>query len=842
MKKILPIAAAAAFLTLSGAKAEAQSDGLDYFLPDTCNYNPAIPTPASVLGFELGELMVSPEKGAEYIKEVVAASDRMSLIRYGWTNERRPLYLVVVSSPENIRNMDSIKEEHSKLSDPSANGSTDGPIFTWLGHSIHGNETSGYNASLLLVYHLAAARTAHMDEILRSNVILIDPMINPDGIGRFTEWANSHRSYVENPDNQELEHIEAWPGGRFNHYWFDLNRDWINQTQIESRYRAEAMHDWKPNIYICAHEQGSEANYHFSPGEPTRVHPLIPDECQEFIRRLAKDYYAPAFDDQGMMYFSGEVYDDYYPGRGREYLDFYGGIALLWEEQSSRGFLRNTVNGLLSFPLSVHNQLVAELATLRGATDMREELLSYQKKFYRETSKEGSGYYVFGSSNDLASAFKLAETVKRNGVEIYALGKDLTVGGKKFVKDSAFAVPVRQARHRMVEALFEIREEYADSLSYDITGWTMPMAFNLDYAHVPAASLGDEFDYNVIPKGKIERASYAYAFEWGGFYAPRALYRLLSRGVFAKVSQEGFSFGEKVFGRGSVIVPLGKAYQCLSEDEIFALMETISEEDMIDIYAINSGFTGGHNLGSATFSTARLPKVAVIGSTGATAVPVGDLWNLFDNQYGIPLSIIPTESFPSIDLSRYNVLFVTAAHGSMDASSANLIRQWVQQGGTLVTLEQGLRFLPKLGLDPLGTVSPKRSTDISYGDIATSVRAQGIPGVILDSRIDITHPLGWGYTDGELPVFKNNAIILKPLENALRTPVRHPGSVLLSGNLLPSMQELLAETPVCVVTGLGSGRIISYTVDPNFRGIWYGTSKLTANAVFFGEMISSYSL
>lgn len=840
MKRIL--LCVTAILALLGGKAAGQTVPLDYFLPDTCDYNPAIPVPASVLGYELGEFQASPEKGVEYIKEVVAASDRMRLIRYGWTHEKRPLYLVIVSSPENIRNLDKIKEEHDKLSDPSANGSTAGPVFTWLGHSIHGNETSGYNASLLLVYHLGAARTAHMEKLLSSNVILIDPMINPDGIGRFTEWVNSHKSYVENPDNQEIEHVETWPGGRSNHYWFDLNRDWINQTQPESRYRAEAMLDWKPNIYICAHEQGSDASYHFSPGEPTRVHPLIPDQCQEFIRRLAKDYYAPAFDAQGMMYFSGEVYDDYYPGRGREYLDFFGGIALLWEEQSSRGFLRNTINGLLSFPLSIHNQLVCELATLRGAADMREELLAYQKKYYRETSKEGSGFYVFGSGNDLASAFKLAETVKRNGVEVYNLGKDLTVGGKTFNKGSSFVVPVRQAHHRMVEALFEIREEYADSLSYDITGWTMPMAFNLDYAHVGSASLGKEFNINEIPQGKIARASFAYAFDWGGFYSPRALYRLLSAGVFAKVAESQFNYGDKVFQRGAIVVPLGKAYQALSEDEIYSIMETISKEDMLDIYALNSGFTGGHNLGSASFSTVRLPQVAVLGGPGASAVPVGDLWNLFDQHYKIPLSILPADSFSSVDISRYNVLFITSAHGSMDAGSAGKIRQWVQAGGTLVTIEQGLRFLPKIGLDPLSTVSRPRSTDIAYEDISTSVRAQSIPGVILDSRIDITHPLGWGYIDGSLPLLKNNAIILKPLDNALRTPLRHPAKVLLSGNLLPSMRELLAGTPACVVTGLGRGRVISFTVDPNFRGIWYGTSKLTANSIFWPELISSYSL
>ena len=839
MKRILFLLIILSAMTIF---ASAEEIKLDYFLPDTCNYNKSIPVPSSVLGYEVGDWMATPEKGVEYIKAVAAASDRVVLEQYGWTTERRPLYLVIISSPENIRNLDSIREEHAKLSDPSADGSTDGPVFTWLGHSIHGNETSGYNASLLLVYHLAAANTQHTQDILRNSIILIDPMINPDGIGRFTEWANSHKSLVDNPDNQELEHNEMWPGGRSNHYWFDLNRDWINQTQPESRYRAEAMLKWKPNVYTCAHEQGSEANYHFSPGAPTRVHPLIEDECQRFIQRLARDYYAPAFDKQGMMYFSGEVYDDYYPGRGREYLDFYGGIALLWEEQSSRGFLRNTVNGLLSFPLSVHNQLTTELATIRGAADMRTELLDYQKRYYRTTSKEGSGYYLFGSSNDYASAFKFAETVSRNGVEVYHLGKDLTVNGVHYSADSSFLVPVRQAKHRMVEAIFEIREEYRDSISYDITGWTMPMSFNLDYAHVGNASAGKAFDYKVIPSGKIARASYAYVFEWGGFYAPRALYRLLSKGVFAKVAGSLFSANGKTFSRGSVVVPLGKAYQSLSADEIYVLMAEIADKDMIDVYALDGGFTEGHNIGSASFSGTRLPKVAVLGSTGASSVPVGDLWNLMDQHYQIPLSIIPSEGFSSLDLSRYNVLFVTAAHGDLNAASLAKIKNWVEAGNTLVTVEQGYQLARKLGVEDIKPKSAPAVSDIAYEDIEVAARAQGIPGVILNTEIDITHPLCWGYAGSTLPVQKNNAIIWEPVAKSLRSPVSHTKEVLLSGNLLVSTRERLSETPVAVVTALGQGRVISYSIDPNFRGIWYGTSHLTANAIFWPELISSLSL
>lgn len=843
MKRILTFLAGS---LLAAVSLQAQSvPALDYFLPDTCSYNPAVPVPASVLGFEVGEFQVPHEKGVEYFRAVEAASPRVKIFEYGRTHEQRPLMLVAISSEENIRNLDAIREEHNRLTDPSENASTDGPVFLWLGHSIHGNETSGFNASLLLVYHLAAAQTVHTDQLLENSIILVDPANNPDGIARFSEWANSHKSFTDNPDDQELEHIEAWPGGRFNHYWFDLNRDWMNQTQPESRFRAEQLLAWNPNVYTCAHEQGSDANYHFSPGEPTRIHPLIPQECQDLIGRLAEEFYAPAFDSQGMLYFSGEVFDDYYPGRGREYLDFHGGIALLWEQPSSRGFLRTTANRELSFPLSIRNQLTAELATLRGGVAMKKELLEYQKDFYRKGAKEGKGFYVFGSENDWASTLRFAETVARNGIEVYKLGSELKAGGRTFVPDSAFVVPLKQKRYRMIESIFEIREEYADSISYDITGWTLPFAFNLPYAKVASAKTGDAYDYAEPVAGRIDEAParYAYAFEWGGFYAPRALYRLVSRGIFAKVASSPFKAGDREFDRGTVIIPLGPVYQQRPPELIHKLMQQIASEDLLDIYSLDSGFTQGHNLGSSFFLPVSKPSVAVIGGNGASAVAVGGLWHLLDQHYRIPLSILPSESLARLDLSRYNVLFVTAAHADLPDAAVEKIRQWTRSGGTLVTFEQGIQFARRLGAD----VAVKAAQPVnpgSYENLPVAVRSRLIPGVILDSRIDITHPLCWGYVSEELPVFKNNPLAAEPLPGQpLRTPVRHPSSeVLLSGNLLPSTQENLGGTPVSVVSRLGGGRIISYTVDPNFRAIWYGTSKLTANAIWFGALISPMSL
>jgi len=223
-------------------------------------------------------------------------------------------------------------------------------------------------------------------------------------------------------------------------------------------------------------------------------------------------------------------------------------------------------------------------------------------------------------------------------------------------------------------------------------------------------------------------------------------------------------------------------------------------------------------------------------------VPVGDLWHLMDQHYLMPLSILPSEGIAGLDLDRYNVIFVTSGHASMSASALAKVRSWVERGGTLVTLEQGHQFLRRMGLDGLKTKSQKLNTDIPYSQVASAVRAQSIPGVILEAGIDPSHPLCWGYKESRLPVFKNNAIMFEPLENRLRTPLVHSDPVLLSGNLLPRLQGMLAGTPVAVVTALGSGRAISFSIDPSFRAVWYGSSKLTANAIFWPEMINATTL
>ncbi|MDR2704193.1 MAG: hypothetical protein LBC02_00285, partial [Planctomycetaceae bacterium] len=800
---------------------------LDYYLPKNAEYDQRVPTPESVLGFQVGEFYATSDQIVNYLKAVDAASDRVSIFQYGRSHERRPLFVAIITSPQNQKNLAKIKAEHLKLSDPAVSDSVDTsktPVFTWLGHSIHGGEASGANAALLLIYHLAAAKDAETLKWLEESVVFVDPLINPDGYNRFTEWHNHNKSFVPNDDTQGKGGAQ---NGRANHYGFDLNRDWLNVQQPESQGRIAALVEWRPNVYTDAHEQGSNANYHFSPGIPTQVHPLIPPQAQDFIKRLARDFYAPAFDERGVLYFSGENFDDYYPGRGREYLDFHGGIAILWEQPSSGGFLTHTANGTLTLEFSILNQLTAGLATVRGGHALRKELLDYQRNYFKQALTDAEQdtvkAYVFGSPTDKAAAFRLAELVLRNNIDVYKLREDLTVGDKTYKAGNSYIVPLKQKQHRLIHAIFEIREKYDSPRSYDITGWTLPFAFNLDYSILgedvyKQTLLGEKTDLTQFPKGTLtgNKKAYAYFFNWNGYYAPRALYRLLDQDINVKTLSGTFTASDgQTFERDTLVVLTGNAYQKKSVAEIDAIIETIINEDGIDVYSLKTGYTEGQrSLGSGGLlrNIGAKPSIAIVGNGGA-------VWHLFDQHYKIPVTILSTESFNRADLSRYNVIFLSGG-GFLSETDITKLRNWVESGNTLIGYDNALRTFIQAG----------------WIDAQTGSARGSFLGITFQTEVDLNSPLLIGYKNKNLPIFKDGGIILSS-SNKANTPISYTEKPLLSGNISPQTVGNVAGTPVVVTGRVGRGTVIGFAFDPQFRGVWYGSNKLTANAVFWGNRI-----
>ena len=330
---------------------------LSYYLPKGVKYDPAIPKPKDALGWGVGEWHVRHDQLVAYLKRVSAASDRMQIKVIGHTHEQRELLLLTVSSPANLARLEKIRKEHLKLSLPGSKPqpADEQPLVLYMGYNVHGDESSAGNSALLVAYHLAAAQGPEIDRLLANSVILLDPCLNPDGLNRFAQWANSHRGKNPVGDVNHREHHAVWPAGRGNHYWFDLNRDWLLLQHPESRARIKVFHEWRPNVHTDFHEMGGHSTYFFQPGVPERKNPLTPLENVRLTEVIA-GYHAKALDAIGSLYYTEERFDDYYYGKGSTYPDIHGALGILFEQASSRGHLRESPHGEFNFAFTIRNQ------------------------------------------------------------------------------------------------------------------------------------------------------------------------------------------------------------------------------------------------------------------------------------------------------------------------------------------------------------------------------------------------------------------------------------------------------------------------------------------------------
>ena len=396
---------------------------LNYYFGNTNNFSESIPKPSEVIGHEVGEWHVTHDKLVQYMYALANASKRITIKETGKTYENRPLLILKVSSEENIKNLDLIRNNHLKISNGAKKSDFENmPAIIYQGYSVHGNEASAANAALLGLYYLAASNDTETLKILNNTVILFDPCLNPDGLQRFATWVNSNKNLVPNPDNSDREFSEVWPGGRTNHYWFDLNRDWLPVQLPESQARIKTFTEWLPNIVTDHHEMGTNSTFFFQPGIPSRVNPLIPNLNQELTEKIAK-YHADYLDKIGSLYYSKEDYDDFYFGKGSTYPDVNGSIGILFEQGSSRGHIQNSQNGILTFPFAIKNQLTTTLSTLKAASSLKNELLAYMNAFYvnnfNESTKLKYKGIGFGNNHDKTSSYQLAKILKAHKIDIF---------------------------------------------------------------------------------------------------------------------------------------------------------------------------------------------------------------------------------------------------------------------------------------------------------------------------------------------------------------------------------------------------------------------------------------
>lgn len=832
-------------LLLTTTSSWAQRHELTYYLPDV-SYNKEIPSPEEFLGWQIGEWHVSHDLQQAYMRHVAALSPRMTLTEYARSYEQRPLLYLTVTSESNHARLDEIQAQHLALSDASASAKVnvkDNPIVIYQGFSIHGNEPSGGNAAMLLAYYLAAAQGEEIEEILNNTVILFDPCYNPDGFNRFATWANMHKNKNMTADPQDREYAEAWPRGRTNHYWFDLNRDWLLVQHPESRGRIKAFHDWKPNILTDHHEMGTHATFFFMPGEPSRVFPVTPEKNQELTAKIG-NYHAAALDKKQSLYYSAEGYDDFYIGKGSTYPDVNGCIGILFEQASSRGHRQESDNGILTFPFTIQNQVTTGLSTYAAGVELKDEILSFQRDFYQNAENEAKGEkrfgYVFGNDKDQSRTNHLIDILLHHDVEIYELNSDVKVDGYSYSADQAYVVPLRQGQYRFVKSAFDPLTTFEDSLFYDVSTWTLPMAFNLPYGElVSAPKMGKKVEK--VPTAEIAvpvLSQYAYALPWDEFYAPTLAYKLMDAGLRLKVTTEPSVVDGKTFAAGMVILPIQN--QVLDAEEIHDLVKQAVYDTGVQMYALPTGLSSsGPDLGSRKYYTLQKPAVAILVGGSITSYEAGSNWHLLDQRYQMPVAKLDVERLDRADLDRYNVIIMPNGGYNFNVKTTAKIKNWVDAGGTLIAQKRANRWCASNGLAQLKlkTAQSDKRAERPYQKASRDSGARRLGGSIFNTKVDLTHPLLYGFQRTDMPSFHRGNLFYEIANNPYATPVRFTEEPLLSGYVHPSSLEAIASSANIVVSGKGQGRTISMMDEPTFRAFWFGTSKLLANAIFFGHTI-----
>lgn len=839
-------------IILSFTQLSAQVDISYYFRPNV-KVDPAIPTPHSVIGHQVGEWHITHDRLVNYMMALDKASDRITLEVTGYTHEARPILLLTITSPKNHQNIESIRQQHIQLSDPSKSGSlpvAEMPAVFFIGHSIHGNEASGANAALLTAYYLAAAQGNEIENYLAHTIILFDPSFNPDGLQRFSSWVNSRKSKLVNADPNDTEHNEAWPGGRFNHYWFDLNRDWLVAQHPESQARVKKFHYWKPNVLTDHHEMGTNATFFFQPGVPSRMHPLTPEKNLELTKKIGT-YHAKALDEIGSLYYTQEGYDDFYYGKGSTFPDVQGAIGILFEQASSRGHAQESVNGVLQFPFTIRNQFTTALSTLKAVNEMRVELLEYQRDFYKnasaEAAKDLTKALVIGSSKDKMKSFLFAEMAARQNIDIYKLVSTQTIGGKNFEPESSYVIPLNQPQYRLIKSIFEKRTQFKDSLFYDISSWTLPLAFGLDYEELKALpGLGEKITELKSPEGKwIGKGDYAYVIEPHGYYVPRATYRLLSKSIRVKVATDPFFSNGKKFDRGSLLISID--HQEKLPDQLAVYMKEIMEKDGLDVYALSTGLDyQGVSLGSPSFLALKKPEIAMLVDAGISATDAGEIWHTLDTRYQIPVTLLPISVFNTTNLNRYNTLIVPeGSYTTITEATKEKLKAWTQAGGLVIGFESAVNWFNASGLGKFELKKEEEAVKKDpakakpYADIDENKGAQETSGAIFEADADLTNPLLFGFTSSKIALFKPNNIFLQKATGAYANPLTYGNSPLLSGYISKPNYAKLKNSSCLGVSALGRGRVIGFTENLSFRAFWFGTNKIIMNAIFYGPLLSA---
>lgn len=833
MKTVLSIIIVASLLFLSN---EVVAEDLKYYFPNDESFDSKIPTPEEFLGYTIGSRISEHSRINAYYEKLNEISERAELIEIGKTYENRPIYVLAITSPENIAKLNSIKDEREAV---RRGEKVETPLIIFLGNSVHGNEISASEASLLSAFYYTASQSEKVRKQLNESIIFIDPVRNPDGQERFASWINSNVSFNRNNSSQyDREHTEGWPRGRGNHYWFDLNRDWLNIVHPESKSRVALYQDWLPHVQADHHEMGTNTSFFFEPTNPDGNESHLVPQSNYILNQRFAEYFSNALDNIGSLYYTKESYDNKNPNFGSTYPDFNGGVGILFEQASSRGLVQESENGLVTLPFTLRNQLVTSIATVDAAHGNRDALFDLQVEFFTKATAavDKKRSYVIGDSYDSERLNKFIDLLLSHRLEVYENNSDIVIDSVKYLKGKSYIIPAGQPNSALVGIIFDDRTDFVDEskLGYG-AGFSIAYSTGLSYGISNSVSRGDKVDS--LPNranNEFQKSDYAYLVDFRNSGSQRLLFNLLEKDIKVKTATKPLSIknqsGDIDLSYGSLLISVNS--QKIGSDELYEILKQLSAESSVEIIPVSSGFSSkGVDLGSSAFKNIEKPKVLIVTGADISSTEVGEVWYLFDQQLHYSLTRVNSENFRRVPLNEFNrIVFVSGSYDFLSDAQIDELKNWIKAGGILITINSASRWAidRNISSEKL-VVKEENSTTRTAGRQPTS---------IFSTKIDLSSPIAFGLTSDKLPVIKENSLYISSSRNSI---AKFNDSPLLNGYINPENLVQLVESASISANRSGRGSVVQFTDNPLFRGIWHGTSRTFVNAILFGNLISDRS-
>ncbi len=801
----------------------------------------ALQSPSEFLGYELGTQFTRHHEVVDYYEYLAAnASDRVQLKEYGKTNERRPLLLAIVSSAANMENLDAIRAAHMQSTSGGANATK---AIVWMSYNVHGNESVSTEASMQTIYELLTTKK----EYLENTVVILDPCINPDGRDRYVNWYNQNKNTPNQVNPDSKEHHEGWLSGRSNHYMFDLNRDWAWLTQVESQQRLVMYNQWLPHIHVDFHEQGVDNPYFFAPSaEP--FHEVVTPFQRSFQETLGRNH-ARYFDANGWFYFTRERFDLFYPSYGDTYPTYNGAIGMTYEQGGSgRAGLGviTSIGDTLTLKDRIAHHKTTGLSTVEVASKNVTQLNEEFRKFYQPKNFKYKSYVLNGDPDKTRA---LTSLLDKHGIE-YGWGENGVIKGFNYAtgtngsmatSDNSLVITTNQKKGTLVKVLFEPDAKLTDSLTYDITAWSLPYAYGLEAIASSSFVNADtrEGDGAVYPPlaSIINENVYAYVADWSSMEDARFLAELLANDIRVRHAEKPFTINGKQHERGSLIITASDNQN--NPDFISTLRSVAATNLKFDLTPVATGFVDkGKDFGSSDVKMITPVKVAVLSGEPASTLRFGELWHFFEQQLHYPLTVLDADYFNRVDLSAYDVLVLPDGRGYrgfMNDAMLSRIKDWVAEGGRLIAMGNAISSIDgKEGFDIKAKEDKKEDEDSedpeAYEEAERERMKEQITGAIFRARVDPTHPLAFGYGDTyfTLKLGADSYDYLKQgtvayLENDTKPMAGFAGS---------EAQKKIPKTLVFGVENHGRGQVVYMVDNPLFRGFWENGKLFFANALF----------